>query len=360
MGFRMLACVLVAGWVVAGAARAADMPVGERHLSAMVQSAVLRDAGHGAGVRVTVWYPAASGAKEKSIDLAQGGQVFFREGASAADGEFADRKLRPVILLSHGFGGTARMMAWFALPLARAGYLVVAVDHPGNNGQDTMTAAGAALTWERAADLAAALKAAKADSVIGPHLDNTNVGVAGFSMGGFTALVAAGARVAPARIFAFCAADPKDAICQPQKEFALPMPEAQALLASPEFAGAAARAGENYRIPAVRGVLAIAPGMTQALVPQSLTKLEMPVAILLGDADAVVPPSTNGLAVAKAIPGAQLKVLPGVGHYDFLGTCTDAGKAGSPLCTATVPQDQTHKAATDMALAFFEKTLGKP
>jgi predicted dienelactone hydrolase len=360
MGFRILACALVAGWAMAGAARAADAPVGERHLSAMVQSAILRDAGHSAGVRVTVWYPAAEGAKEKSIDLAQGGQVFFREGASAADADFADKKLRPVILLSHGFGGTARMMAWFALPLARAGYIVVAVDHPGNNGQDKMTAAGATLFWERAADLAAALKAAKADAAIGPHLDNTNVGLAGFSMGGFTALVAAGARAAPARLFAFCAANPKDAICQPQKEFALSMNDAQALLALPEFAGAAARAGDSYRIPAVRGVFAMAPAMGQELVPGSLAKVDVPVAILLGDADPVVPPSTNGLMVAKAVPGAALKVLPGVGHYDFLGTCTDAGKAGSPLCTATVPQDQTHKTATDMALAFFGKTLGKP
>lgn len=360
MIFRMLAGVAVAGCVLGGAARAADAPVGERHLSAMVQSATLRDAGHSAGVRVTVWYPAAKGAKAQRIDLGPGGQVFFREGASAADADFADRKLRPVVLLSHGFGGTARMMAWFALPLARAGYVVVAVDHPGNNGQDKMTAAGAALSWERAADLAAALKAAKADPVIGPHLDNTNVGLAGFSMGGFTALVAAGARAAPARLFEFCAANPKDAICQPQKEFALSMADAQALLASPAFAGAAARAGENYRIPAVRGVFAMAPAMIEELVPGSLARLAMPVAILLGDADAVVPPSTNGLAAANAIPGAQLKVLPGVGHYDFLGTCTEAGKRGSPLCTATVPQDETHKAATGMALAFFGKTLGRP
>jgi predicted dienelactone hydrolase len=360
MVFRMIAGVAVAGCMLAGTARAADGPVGERHLSAMVQSATLRDAGHGAGVRVTVWYPAAKGAKEKSIDLGPGGQVFFREGASAADADFPDRKLRPVILLSHGFGGTAGIMAWLALPLARAGYVVVAVDHPGNNGRDTMTAAGATLFWERAVDLAAALKAAKADPVIGPHLDNTNVGLAGFSIGGFTALVGAGARAAPARLFEFCAANPEDAICQPQKEFALSMAEAQALLASPEFAGAAARAGENYRIPAVRGVFAIAPAMVQELVPGSLSRLAMPVAILLGDADKVVPPSTNGLAAAKAIPGAQVKVLPGVGHYDFLGTCTDAGRAGSPLCAATVPQDRTHKAAIDMALAFFGKTLGKP
>jgi len=86
----------------------------------------------------------------------------------------------------------------------------------------------------------------------------------------------------------------------------------------------------------------------------------MPVAILLGDADPVAPPATNGLVAAKAIPGAALKVLPGVGHYDFLGTCTEAGRAATPLCTATVPQEQTHKAATDMALAFFGKALGKP
>jgi predicted dienelactone hydrolase len=356
MPLRLIFAVMLMNLAVPAMA----VPVGERHLSAMVQSAVLRDAGHSAGVRVTVWYPAAEGAQEKSIDLSQGGQVFFREGASAADAEFADKKLRPVILLSHGFGGTARMMAWLALPLVRAGYIVVAVDHPGNNGQDKMTAAGATLFWERPADLAAALRAAKADSVIGPHLDNTNVGVAGFSMGGYTALMAGGARAAPARLFAFCATNPKDAICQPQKEFALSMADAQALLSSPEFAGAAAQAGDSRRIPAVRGVFAIAPGMVQELVPESLTKIAMPVAILLGDADAVVPPVSNGLAVAKAVPGAQLKVLPGVGHYDFLGTCTAAGKAGSPLCIATVPQDQTHKTATDMALAFFGKTLGKP
>jgi hypothetical protein len=31
-----------------------------------------------------------------------------------------------------------------------------------------------------------------------------------------------------------------------------------------------------------------------------------------------------------------------------------------PICTAKVPQDTTHQAAIDMALAFFGKTLGKP
>ena len=82
--------------------------------------------------------------------------------------------------------------------------------------------------------------------------------------------------------------------------------------------------------------------------------------IILGDADPVAPPATNGLVAAKAIPNAQLKVLPGVGHYDFLSTCTAAGVAVVPLCVYDdVPQDPTHQAAIEMGLAFFDKALGK-
>ncbi|MEP6829997.1 MAG: alpha/beta hydrolase [Rhizomicrobium sp.] len=335
-------------------------PVGERHLAAMVPSAILRDAGHSAGVRISVWYPAAKGARETRIDLGPSGKPFFIEGASAQDAAFADAKLRPTILLSHGFGGTARMMAWFGLAMARAGYVVIAVDHPGNNGQDTMTVPGAILFWDRATDLAAALKAAKADPVIGPHVDNTNVGVAGFSLGGFTSLVSAGARVDMDKFFAFCRANPKDGICMPQKEFALTMKDAQAALTSAELSGETAHAGDDHRIPGVRAAFAMGPAAVQALTPDSMAKMNVPVAIILGDVDPVAPPATNGLAAAKIIPGVQLKALPGVGHYDFLGTCTEAGKAATPLCTATVSQDKTHKTATDMALAFFRKNLGKP
>jgi len=53
----------VAALVVLASPAIAQVPVGERHLTAMVGSAPLRDAVHSAGVRVTVWYPAAAGAK---------------------------------------------------------------------------------------------------------------------------------------------------------------------------------------------------------------------------------------------------------------------------------------------------------
>lgn len=195
-------------------------PVGEMHRVAADPTAGLRDAEHRPEVRVTIWYPAVPGAREHHVAIGPPGNPLFDVGSVAPDAVFApsaDR--RPVILLSHGYGGSARMMGWFGIALARDGYIVVAVDHPGNTGANKMTVAGAVLYWDRVEDLRAALKAAKQDPSVGPRMDLSRVGVAGFSAGGFTALLAAGARADPDHLARFCRANPDDGICQPQQEF---------------------------------------------------------------------------------------------------------------------------------------------
>ena len=354
-----LIMLVAAAFSFAGASHAG--PVGERHLITADATAALRDAQHRSQLRVTVWYPAAAGAVEERIDIGPPGHPLFRVGAVAPGAPFADDRRRPVILFSHGFGGTARMMGWFGTALARAGYVVVAVDHPGNNGLDRMTAAGAVLLWDRAQDLRAALDAVKADAAIGPHLDPARIGVSGYAIGGLTALAGVGARVDPNRFQAFCLQHPTDGVCAPQKEFALSIEDRRRALASPELAAEAARAGDDHAIPGVRAAFAIAPAFVQALPPEGLARIKLPVAIIFGDADPLAAPDTNGLVAAKAIPHAELRVLPGVGHYDFLSSCTPAGRAAEPLCAAVkAPQDPTHQAAIDMALDFFKRTLGAP
>jgi hypothetical protein len=81
---------------------------------------------------------------------------------------------------------------------------------------------------------------------------------------------------------------------------------------------------------------------------------------VLGDSDAVAPPNTNGGVAARAIPGARLKVLPRVGHYDFLARCTPAGDAMVALCPVSVPRSETHHAAVEAALIFFGQAMGSP
>jgi predicted dienelactone hydrolase len=339
-----------------GAASAAT--VGERHLIAHEASAALRDASHSDALRITVWYPAAAGVAESPLDIGPPGKPLFTPGSAAPNANFEDARPRPVVLLSHGFGGSARIMAWFGTALARHGYVVVAVDHPGNNGRDPMTVAGAVLSWERPGDLKTALDAAKADPTIGPHLDLNRLGAAGFSAGGFTSLVEAGARVDFDRFLKFCDAHPDDGICAPQREFQFPRSAAEALFAQPAGAAALAHAKDDLSIPAVKAAFVMAPAIIQSLDPESLKTMRAPVAILLGDADKVAPPATNGEVAATLIPGAKLTVLPRVGHYDFLSECTPAGDAVVPVCPTDVPRATTHKAAIDGALALFGATLG--
>lgn len=353
----LLPCILAALLL---SSAAAAFPAGERHLVGIEASAALRDARHSDRLRITVWYPAAAGLSEAPLDIGPPGQPLFTPGAAARDAAFADGKPRPVILLSHGFGGTARIMAWFATALARAGYIVVGVDHPGNNGMDPMTLAGAVLFWERPGDLATALATLERNALIRPHLDLTRLAVAGFSAGGFTSLAVAGARVDLKRLRAFCKANPADGVCRPQREYAVTQEQENAFLARPDMAREIARSKADLAIPGVKAAFVMAPAIIQSFDPASLKRISIPVSILLGDADRVAPPATNGEAAARQIPQARITVLPGVGHYDFLSECTSRGDAVVPWCPTQVPRAQTHRAAIQRALAFFARTLGMP
>jgi len=63
-----------------------------------------------------------------------------------------------------------------------------------------------------------ALGAARQDPQIAPHLDPRRLGVAGFSLGGFTALLTAGARADIDPYLQFCHDNPHDPTCMAQAE----------------------------------------------------------------------------------------------------------------------------------------------
>ena len=171
--------------------------------------------------------------------------------------------------------------------------------------------------------ICAALEATERDPAIDPHLDLARPNVAGFSAGGFTAFVAAGARVDRSHFAQFCAANPDDGVCRPQQEFAVTPEEFAKALKPPEVAAEVAHAGDDHSIPYARAVFAMAPALVQALDPTSLAQMSTPVAIVLGDADTVAPPTTNGLVVAKAIHGRSWSSFPA---SDTMISCLPAAK----------------------------------
>ena len=352
--FSLLTCLLAPlAW-----AAAPSPVVGEHHGVAHTPSAAVRDAGHSDNVRYTVWYPAQPDREQQPLVIGPPGAPLFEAGASAVDAAAAPGRW-PVVLLSHGNGGSARMMGWFGTALARSGYVVVAVDHPGNNGVDAMTDAGSILMWNRADDLAVAWAAVQADPMLAPHLDSGRLGLAGYSAGGFTALVAAGARPDMGRLAAFCKASPQDGVCLPQAENPeMTLERRMAAAATPTLAPWVARSAEDRRIPNVRAVFLMAPAMVQAFARAELARLDAPLSVVVGEADTVALPATNGNVIAEANATARVKVLPLVGHYDFLAECTELGRQRvGALCAVKAGKTGTHQAAIQQATALFDSAL---
>ncbi|MEG0182436.1 MAG: hypothetical protein RR704_03115 [Stenotrophomonas sp.] len=352
----LMVLMLVA--VVPAAMAAAPPAAGERHGVTTLASASVRDAQQRNSLRYTVWYPAVAGSAEQPLSIGPPDAPLFKVGNAAPDAAVLGQRL-PTLLLSHGNGGSARMMGWLGTALARAGYLVIAVDHPGNNAVDAMTLAGSMLTWLRAEDLQAALAAVQADPLLGPHVDADRLGVVGYSAGGFTALLTAGARPDMDRLLAFCQSHPDDGVCRPQQEAsAHTMDARRAAAATPALSPYVRQAGDDRAIAGVRAVFLLAPAIVQAFAPGQLQALRQPVAIVLGADDEVAPPATNGDVAAALVPGATLHALAGVAHYDFLSECTPLAKSRlQALCSTAVPKAQTHAVAVDDAVRFFGSAL---
>jgi predicted dienelactone hydrolase len=312
-------------------------------------------------LRAIIWYPAVASAREEPQWIGPRIVPFFSARSAALDAAPAVGAQRPLILLSHGAGGTASELAWLGTVLAAHGFIAVAVNHPGNNAMEDYTVGGFSLWWLRAVDLSALIDALLADKTFGSRIDPARIGAAGHSAGGYTAIAVAGGISDPARLQAFCRSAAADASCKPSPQVSEMRQKSVALLGSdPDFRRRYSKAGNSYRDERVRAVFAMAPGLIPFFTPESLAKISIPVAIVAGTADEVVPPIAAAEALAKAIPHATLKLFPHAGHFVFVGTCTWVGRLVFRIpCVDPdgVDRDAVHAETIRLALDFFTANL---
>ena len=309
-----------------------------------------------------IWYPAAANAAVEDRWVGPPGSAFAKAGRAAPNAVLADKPAKfPVVVMSHGNGGSALMLAWLGTRLAEAGFIAAAVNHPGNNALEPYTPQGFALWWERANDMSEVLNALLKDSQFGPRIDPSRVGAAGFSLGGFTAIELAGGIGTHARLQEFCKSKNADAMCKPQVEFPDLEDKAAAVAQTPEFARSVAESERSHRDARIKAVFTIAPALGPAFLPGDLQKIRIPVAIVSGDADPVVPIESSARFFAKHIRGATLTLYPGgVGHYTFLAVCTEQAKRDQPAYCADpagVNREAIHSQAAAEAIRFFRKHL---
>jgi predicted dienelactone hydrolase len=311
----------------------------------------------------TVWYPADAQAVETAQWVGDPQQPFASAGRAAADAALARTPEKfPLILLSHGTGGSALMMAWLGTHLATQGYIAIAVNHPGNNALEPYTVQGFTLGWERAVDMSRVLDGILADPQFGPRIDPQRIGAAGFSFGGFTVVELAGGIADLSQVIKACdVPHPTAAVCTSPPELPDLMPRAIQLFHSdPAYRLTLEASRKSYRDPRIRAIFAIAP-LGSVFSQDSLEKISIPVEIVAGAGDPILSSKANAGFVAAHIPGANLTIYPGgVGHYTFLDTCVPAAKSQNPgLCVDApgIHRDAIHAETAWKTVAFFDRTL---
>lgn len=149
-----------------------------------------------------IWYPAkqAGQGDDYRVFLRDGKTEISVAGRAQRDAKpLKDKGQRfPLIIVSHGYPGNRYLMSPLAENLASKGYVVASIDHTDSTYND-MAAFGSTLV-NRPLDQRFALQeiarlSDKPDNFLSGIVDASNVGLIGYSMGGYGAVVTAGAGV---------------------------------------------------------------------------------------------------------------------------------------------------------------------
>ena len=263
-----------------------------------------------------VWYPVGVDAPRRPAPPDQ----FFDLGQVEHGGSVANAGSLPVVLLSHGTGGSPESLSWLARSLAEQGYVVIGAYHHGNTGREPYQAEGFLCWWERCLDLSVLLSRLSRVGPFAGRLDLDRVHIVGFSLGGYTALALAGACTSVDLYLQWAAT--AGCFAHGPREFANAADAVPALLdRSQVFRRSWARQGNSYLDERIRSVVAIAPAPTvRGFLPETVAHIRRPVTLITGEADQEAPSSEcAGWLVKQNAQFRWISAGEDVGHYTFVG-----------------------------------------
>ncbi len=305
-------------------------------------------------LRWSAWYPAAEGAVETEITVPPG-RALYSLGLLGVDAPLSETQARyPVVMLSHGTGGSASGLGWLAAALAAEGFVVLGVDHHGNTATEAYRPEGFLCWWERARDLTVLLDLLSVDGLFAQRLNLSDVAAAGFSLGGYTALALAGAITQTDRVMAFVRQYP---FASGPKEMPDVASRIEPLLASsPVFRASWERQSLDYRDERLAAVVAIAPAPpVRGFTEVSLRGIDLPVTLLCGEADREAPYDLCAAWLQERLPNSRLQSLGvDVGHYTLLPEGTETARRSNPdlwVDAQGVVRAEVHRKAVEMTLA---------
>ena len=249
----------------------------------------------------------------------------------------------PLVVLSHGNGGSFASHADTALALAKAGFVVAALTHTGDNYRDQ----------SRATDLPNRPRQLKllVDYMLGAspqrsRIDPARVGAFGFSSGGFTVLVAAGGEPDLRTMAGHCREHPDYYDCR-------------LITKGPAQASTAPIWTHDRRLKAV---VSAAPAMGFSFGQAGLASVSVPIQLWRASDDHILPNPDYAEAVRLNLPSPpDYRVVTNADHFDFLAPCSEILKQSAPMICSSAPSfDRTlfHEAFNRDVVTFFRAKLG--
>lgn len=291
----------------------------------------------GGPLAVAIWYP-TSGTPWPTTFV--GGTLL----SVARDGAVAGKGL-PVVLLSHGNGGSALSHVDLAMDLASAGYVVAAPTHAGDNYADQSRQASPAIFNQRAEQMRATLDYVLKAWPNASRVDAQRVGSFGLSAGAFTVLTLVGGKPDMAAIAAHCSQTP-EFICK-----------ALDYVKSPLLKGAEG-AGAFVADPRIRAAVVAAPGLGFTFANGGLADVRVPVQVWSGDRDDTVPFATNTAIVLQGLGSrAEAHRIAGASHVSFLAPCGLLKPPAFCVDPAGFDRKAAHAAMNADVIRFFDANL---
>jgi predicted dienelactone hydrolase len=287
-----------------------------------------------------IWYPCTTQPAE--FDL--GGWRL----RGARDCPITGNKL-PLVVISHGNGGSMLAHHDTAEALADAGFIVAAIDHPGDSISDLSRVADLSVHVERPTDIKRLIDFMLSASPAASKIDAKRIGFFGFSAGGYTGLVLIGAN--PDWAIYLCQASPSASVCTEilRKEF-----QAKPL-------------AHDQRIRAA----VIADPACCFFTASKLSTIKAPVQLWASERGGRGSPTTNprispdsaAIIDRGLLEKHEYHVVPKAAHFAFLAPCSPELVKGFPEGCKDDPsfdRAEFHKELNSSVVAFLRANLGVP
>ena len=295
----------------------------------------------GQPLELAIWYPSKGATTAQTIGLFSQNVAFY----GPVDGQSL-----PLIVISHGTGGSAAGHYDSALALADAGFVVVAMTHTGDNYKDRKSSFTAQNFVDRVRHVSRVI-----DFMLGgwdghDRIDPARIGIFGHSAGGATALIAIGGNPALYLAELFCRDHADDWGCQQRKPDAADNTDWR----QPDW----------QHEPRIKAAAIAAPALGYAFSKVGLETVTAPVQLWRAADDKINPNPWFADIVRDALPTPpEDHLVANAGHYDFLAPCNEAlAKAAPEICQSAAGFDRAafHQDLNKALIAFFTAKLAAP